>query len=103
MTNEEFKIELEKSFIRSKQTLMRKEVEYSDGVDRLVQFKKTGTMESKAPTETLFTMMDKHFSSLSDMVKDPKQYSIKKWNEKIGDLRNYTFLLDALIRDLGVE
>jgi len=103
MNNQEFMMEVEKSFIRSKQLLLRKEHEYSSGGDRLIQFKKTGAMESKYPTETLFTMADKHISSIADMVKNPTSYSLKQWNSKITDLRNYTFLLDALLRDLEIE
>jgi len=103
MNNQEFMMEVEKSFIRSKKLLILKEREYSDGKDRLIQFKKTGYMESKYPTETLFSMADKHISSIADMVKDPMAYSLKQWDSKITDLRNYTFLLDALLRDMGIE
>ena len=103
MTNEQFKIEVENSINRSMKILDEKESEYSGGKDRLIQFKKTGVMESKHPTETLFTMADKHISSISDMVKNPNHYSLAQWDSKICDLRNYTFLLDALIRDMRGE
>ena len=48
-------------------------------------------------------MATKHFTSMADMVKNPLDYSLKEWNERITDLRNYTFLLDALVRDLRGE
>ena len=103
MTNEEFMLEVEKSFIRSKKLLLKKEKEYSGGRDRLIQFYKTGVMENKQPTETLFSMADKHISSIADMVANPEKYTLRQWNSKVTDLRNYTFLLDALLRDMGIE
>jgi hypothetical protein len=37
------------------------------------------------------------------MSKDPLDYNLRQWREKITDLRNYTFLLDALLVDLEVK
>lgn len=36
-------------------------------------------------------------------MKGPKMYNLKRWREKLNDLRNYTFLLEALLVDLEVE
>lgn len=99
MDNEEFMKEVEQSFIRSKKVLMKKGVEYS-GNNRLDQFYRAGSAQSITPTAALVGMAMKHVTSIADMAKAPLEFDIKKWNEKIGDLRNYTFLLDALIRDL---
>jgi len=74
MTNQEFEIELERAILRSKKIL----------------------------TEALIGMATKHITSIADMVKNPEEYNLRKWNEKITALRNYTFLLDALIRDMGI-
>jgi len=103
MTNEEFQIEVEKAILRSKQILNKKEKEYSDGRDRLCQFKQVGTLNDIAPTEALWGMASKHISSLASMVKSPTSYNLKQWREKLNDLRNYTLLLDALLIDIGVE
>jgi hypothetical protein len=103
MTNEQFKIELENSINRSKLTLIKKEKEYSNGRDRLEQFHRAGAAQAISPTEALVGMATKHFTSMADMAKDSNSFSIKEWNERIGDLRNYTFLLDALVRDLRDE
>ena len=103
MTNQEFLIEFEKSVLRSKKTLMKKEAEYSQGKDRLDQFHRAASAEGTNPAEALRGMMTKHFTSICDMCKDPTSHSLRQWNEKLGDLRNYTFLLDALVRDLGAK
>jgi hypothetical protein len=103
MTNEEFVIEVEKSFLRSKSLLIKKGVEYSQDGDRLGQFHRAGAAQGVSPTQALMGMAMKHVTSLADMVKYPKRYSRKAFNEKITDLRNYTFLLDALLRDLEIE
>jgi len=103
MNNQEFMIEVENGHNRSKRLLIRKEKEYSRGDDRLQQFYRVSHMNNVDPAEALWGMTGKHITSISDMTKNPKFYSIKKWNEKLIDLRNYTHLLDALLRDMGVE
>jgi len=103
MTNEEFMIEVEKSHNRSKKVLLRKEKEYGSEEDRLDQFTRAAAMENTNPAKALFGMAIKHITSIADMCDDPYEYSLRKWNEKITDLRNYTYLLDALLRDMEVE
>ena len=103
MNNQEFLIEVENSHNRSKKTLLRKEKEYSSGRNRLEQFYRAGAAQDLEPTEALLGMATKHFTSIADMCKCPSLHNLKSWNEKVGDLRNYTYLLDALVRDMGVE
>jgi len=103
MTNEEFMIEVEKSHNRSKRVLIKKEKEYSLGTDRLTQFYRAASAQDINPCEALVGMVTKHFISIADMSTNPHDYSLRKWNEKITDLRNYTYLLDALLRDMEVE
>ena len=103
MDNSTFQIEVEKSFLRSKQLLNKKEKEYSEGIDRLDQFKKAGTLNTQPPTEALWGMAVKHVTSVATMVKNPTSYNLKTWREKVTDLRNYTFLLDALLIDLEIK
>ena len=103
MTNEEFAIEVDKSVSRSKYILIKKGVEYSQDNDRLGQFYRAGSVQGIHPTQALMGMAMKHVTSLADMVKNPSAYSLKKFNEKIADLRNYTILLDALLRDMDIE
>lgn len=87
---------------RSKRTLNRKRLEYESENDRLSQFTKIGILEDRHPAEACFSLMSKHITSIADMVKAPDLYSGKLWHEKIGDLRNYTYLLEAILVDVGV-
>ena len=43
--------------------------------------------------------MLKHFTSVTDMIKhgNPKDYSFDLWKEKLGDMKNYLFLIEAII------
>ena len=102
MTNEEFMLEVEASINRSKRVLIKKGLEYSGPTDRLENFKRAGAAASIPATQALMGMVTKQFISLEDMAKNPTNFSDKQWNEKIGDVRNYTFLLDALLVDLGI-
>lgn len=103
MTNEDFAVEIDKSAARSKSLLIKKGIEYSQDDDRLGQFYRAGVAQGISPTQALMGMAMKHVTSLADMVKNPSAYPLKKFDEKITDLRNYTILLDALLRDMGVE
>ena len=103
MTPSDFNIEVENACNRSKRLLIKKASEYSEGVDRLDQFKKVALLNSISPTEALWGMTSKHITSIASMVKDPKMYNLKTWREKLTDLRNYTILLDALLIDLEVK
>jgi hypothetical protein len=103
MNNTEFMIEVENSHNRSKRVLLKKEKEYAGEKNRLEQFYRVSEMNQVNPCEALNGMSSKHITSIADMVKDPYGYSLKKWNEKLIDLRNYTYLLDALLRDMEIE
>ena len=78
---------------------MKKAEEYAGKNNRLEQFYRAGAAQVTTPHMALMGMATKHFTSIVDMCKDPEKYTIKQWDEKVGDLRNYTFLLDALVRD----
>lgn len=103
MNAQDFEIELEKSYLRSKRLLLKKAKEYALNDDRLEQFYRAAAASDNWPTESLMGMAMKHVTSIADMCKDPKSYNLRKWREKITDLRNYTFLLDALLVDLEVK
>ena len=103
MKTEEFMIEVENGHNRSKRLLIKKAIEYSGDEDRLEQFYRAGAAQWINPAEALIGMATKHFTSIADMSKDPKEYSLKKWNKELANLRNYTHLLDALVRDVEVK
>jgi len=103
MNTQEFMIEVENSHNRSKRVLIKKGDEYStpEG-NRLEQFYRAGSAQNITPTEALVGMTMKHIVSIADMSKSPFSYNLKKWREKVTDLRNYTLLLDALLIDMEV-
>ena len=103
MTNEEFNIEVENSINRSKRVLEKKGREYEGRTDRLEQFHIAGALQRTNPVEALVNLASKHFIAVAAMAKDPTSYNLKDWNEKLGDIRNYTILADALLRDMGAE
>lgn len=103
MNSEQFMAEVSRATARSRALLKRKESEYSIDEDRLIQFKQMAAVSLNPPTKELFSLAMKHVTSLAGMVQDPHIYTRKQWNEKLDDLRNYTFLLDALLTDQGIE
>ncbi len=103
MNSQEFMNEVEHSHERSVKVLWEKEKEYAGKEDRLEQFHLSAIEQGINPCRALIGMSSKHSTSIATMAKDPYAYSLEQWNEKITDLRNYTFLLDALIRDLGIK
>lgn len=103
MNNQEFMIEVENSHNRSKKLLIRKQAVYTSGDDdRLEQFYRAAAAQKINPCEALIGMATKHFTVIADYCKDPEAHSIRFWNESLTDLRNYTYLLDALIREMGI-
>lgn len=103
MDSKQFMEEVKESYGRSVKVLLEKEKEYSVKGDRLGQFHEVAGLAESNPCEALVAMSAKHFTSIMRMAKDPFLFSIKEWDEKVTDLRNYTFLLGALLRDLGIE
>ena len=103
MNSQEFMNEVYNSYRRSVKVLIVKEKEYAEGGDRLIQFHRVAKRQGCNPCEALIGMTAKHYDSVEHMVQDPHVFSLDTWNEKLTDLRNYTFLLDALLRDMGVK
>lgn len=103
MTEDQFMNLVDMATLRSRKLLQRKALEYQEGDDRLSQFKKMGAMEDKPSTECLFTLMDKHITSIAKMVKHPTLYNSKMWRGKLDDIRNYAVLLEGVLADIGVE
>ena len=102
MTNEDFTIEVENSFIRSRKVMIKKAKEYAVENDRLDNFKRAGAAQGIPPTMALIGMAAKHFVSITEMAKEPNNFTIPQWHEKTGDLKNYMVLLEALLIDLEV-
>jgi hypothetical protein len=86
----------------SEMMLITKAIEYADPEDRLSNFKKAAGIRGTNPVDALVGMLVKHFVSVSDMAKYPAAQSLDKWDEKLRDIRNYTYLLKAVLIDIGV-
>ena len=103
MNSQEFMNEVYNSYKRSVKVLIEKEKEYSEENDRLIQFYQVAKLTDGNACKALTGMAVKHYTSIEHMAKFPYEFSLKQWDEKLTDLRNYTFLLDALLRDMGIK
>jgi hypothetical protein len=103
MTSTEFNIVIEEMFLRSKKTLCKKASSYATDDQRLKNFYQAAAIQEIPVTQACVGMMTKHYASVCDMAKNPTSHSLTQWREKLGDLRNYTFLCEALLSDLEIK
>ena len=103
MTNEDFTIEMEASFNRSRKVLSKKAKEYAGLTDRLENFKTAGAAQLIPPTQALVGFAMKHVVAIADMAKHPYDFSDNQWLERTGDIKNYMILLEALLTDLKIN
>lgn len=101
MKPDDFNMLVDKIFLDCKALLQIKESEYSEGVDRLDQFKKGEVFTGLPAHRVLAGMMLKHTTSIYDMLRDEKttDYHMEKWEEKIYDHINYLCLLMGILDD----
>lgn len=99
MTGDEFSHCVTNRINKCLDTLGVKAKEYAINEDRLRAFKAAAAIEKTSPYEALGGMMAKHIVSIYDMLPNAKNYSIERWNEKIGDAINYLLLLDSLLQE----
>ena len=102
MSNEEFKKVVENRFRFISDLLISKSEEYSDGVDKLYNFKRAGQINKSTPERALWGFQLKHYTSLSDIIDniDKGIYpNTDKLQEKISDEISYLLLLEALIQE----
>ena len=101
MKPDDFMKLIDKIFADCKALLVVKEMEYSEGVDRLDQFKKGIHFTGLPAHRVLAGMMLKHTTSIYDMLRDEDttEYRMDKWEEKIYDHINYLCLLMGILED----
>jgi len=105
MTPEKFKEEVNEMFTECCDLLSIKEKDYSDGKDRLIQFKQAAALKQEQALDALAGMMAKHTTKLYTMLADCRggeMFEEKQWKEVIYDHVNYLFLLKALLTDEGL-
>ena len=82
--------------------LAAKSAEYSRSGDKLHNFRRASALLGCSPERALVGMMAKHIMSVLDLVNDIEAEGLPKADlvsEKIGDLVNYSVLLEALITE----
>lgn len=99
MDNEQFLAVFDEANTRRLILLEQRKKQYGKGKDRLIQFKKMAMVESRLPSEIPFSLSDKQWTALADMVKTPEQYSLGQFRAVMDDVRNYMDLLEAVLID----
>ena len=105
MTPEHFNKLVDSVFGDLRALLSSKEKEYSQGVDRLDQFKKGAMMTNRPSHQVLAGFMLKHTTSIYDMLQQENTniFSIDEWNQKIYDHINYLLLLLGIIEENATD
>ena len=108
MNHEDFNKLVSARLEKCADVLIKKDKEYSSADDRLHNFKKAGRMKGQDPIQALDGMWLKHRVSVDDIVErmsnDPFYVPGKDViTEKLGDMINYTLLLEGLIEDRRAE
>lgn len=102
MNHHEFKKLVKARQKHTKATLIIKGEEYSRNGDRLHNFNRAAAMNEETPAQALCGMFSKHIISIQDMVEDTAEgkYPTKaQIDEKLGDMINYTHLLEGIFVD----
>ena len=98
VSKEEFERFFEERVQKCREVLIEKAKEYANDEDRMKNFNTAGRMLNLKPYQVAFLYMMKHFESIYEIVIEDKYVSPKVWDEKIGNLINYLFLIDAMKR-----
>ncbi len=98
LTEEEFESFFKKRIEKCKATLLKKSEEYSAENDKMRNFNVVARMMNMTPQQVAFMFMMKHFESVYEIVMNEKEVTLEMWDEKMGDLMNYFFLIDAMMQ-----
>ena len=102
MKNEQFAEIVDQMYVQCTELLDVKEKQYSDGVDRLIQFKTAANLAGHSPVNALAGMMIKHTTKLYTMLGDGfGKHNVEQWEETLNDHVNYLFLLKAVLIEEG--
>jgi len=92
----EFEKFFEERVSKCREILIVKAREYANDEDRMKNFNTAGRMLNLRPYQVAFLYMMKHFESVYEIVMEGREVDEKTWDEKITDLLNYLFLIDAM-------
>lgn len=91
---------VDREVARCKATLIKKGKVYSTkDEDRLGQFKAAAALQGCTCEQALGGMLAKHETKLHTLISRQGLVSDAEWNETIGDMHNYLFLLKAVIEE----
>lgn len=104
MKHVKFNVLVENRLSKCREVLASKDKEYSSDADRLHNFKRAAAARNIQATSALDGMFLKHIISMWDMVDDMERNpeyipSEQLITDKLGDVINYTLLLEGLIED----
>jgi hypothetical protein len=102
MNNERFTQLFDEQVERCSNLLVKKNAEYSQGGDRLSNFRQPSSLMKMHPAEVAFCYDAKHIASIQKIVHDISNGIVpteEMWHEKITDYLNYGFLLNACVME----
>lgn len=102
MTYEDFDVLLSNEIKKILDTNKKKRTEYARNDDAFLNFRKVGSLNQEVPEKALRGMVSKHVVALWDFIEDLEQGELVpeyQWDEKIGDIIVYMFLLKGLITE----
>jgi len=102
MTNDGFYEFYDQLILEEKELLHKKGEDYTDGHDRLSNFKEEGKRLNVSPIQTWAIYAWKHINALEKYVRDGRVAS-EPVRERVKDLRNYLALGLALIEEEAGE
>ena len=103
MNTKDFENVLEEALADIKGTLDVKAGQYSNGEDRLSNFKRAAATLQQSPQRALIGMMQKYDTAIVDMIEaleSGKLFALERWREILTDSINYRILLLAMMVEL---
>jgi gp063 len=99
MTREEYNKSIEAQLKRVKETLIKKNKEYSTDNSPLHNFHQSAKILRVSPKECALAFMVKHLTSIIYMTQSDIDYPMELWREKLGDAKNYMILIECLVEE----
>ncbi len=103
MTSEQFNNLFLEENEASHEMLIGKAEEYATNDERLENFKQAAGMTMEPSSTACIWFMVKHMVSIVKMSRNPWSYTPAKWDEKLRDIRNYTYLCKGCLIDEGIK
>jgi hypothetical protein len=94
---------MEKMFKEERAVSNAKGKEYTQGQDRLDNFKRIAKEMGLDPKVVLYVYMKKHLDSITSFIKNNKTFSTEAIEGRIMDARVYLFLLRCIIEEERAE